>query len=61
MFLAWDLSKQPEVEEEHLLHRLLLLLHPRTLGNDELMAALVDHTGTHCRDTHTHTHVYTVL
>lgn len=40
----------------YFLHCVLLLLHPRTLGNDQLMAALVDHTGTHCRrNTHTHT------
>lgn len=31
----------------HLLRRVLLLLHPGTLGDDELMAALMDNTRTH--------------
>lgn len=34
-------------EPEHLLGCVLLLLHPGTLGDDELMAALVDDTRAH--------------
>lgn len=34
-------------EPEHLLGCVLLLLHPSTLGDDELMAALVDDTRAH--------------
>lgn len=31
----------------------ILLLHPCTLGDDQLMATLMDHTGANCRR-HTH-------
>lgn len=34
-------------DSQYLLRRVLLLLHPGTLGDDELMTALVDDTRAH--------------
>ena len=47
---------RPDQTGSYLLLCLLLLLHPSTLGDDELVAPFVDHTGTYCTHTHTHTH-----
>lgn len=40
---------------QHLRRCVLLLLHAGAFGDDELVAALVDHTGAHCRGGNTHT------
>lgn len=46
---------KPAAVDQYLPDCVLLLLHPCTLGNDQLMAALMDHTGAHCgRNTHRH-------
>lgn len=52
--IKWSIYQMISTDQ-YLAHCVLMFLHPSTLGNDQLMAALMDHTGAHCPEKHTHT------